>query len=124
MIMLQPDTKHFNYFVYIEKQGKVKCRISLYCGITSMSYYADFFSTMQWRSDNELVIGGKAKQVEILIMVDECVALFKNLTTYDLAPYFQMMRADISNDEKLKADEDWLHSLHPAHAAIIGDALN
>ena len=57
--------------------------------------------------------------MEIHINVDKCSVEFVNLTSYDKSPFFEMMKADLSDEEKEKAHKDYIHSLPPAIAAIV-----
>lgn len=123
-IIVHPEMNKFDFYVLIEKQGKVICNQWIYCGITDPLYFTELFSEAKWKNVNELVITGKKKEVEIKILIDDCKIEYKNLTRYDRPPYFEMMRADISSEEKEKAYKDWKHSLPPAVAAIIRGADN
>jgi hypothetical protein len=73
---------------------------------------------------DELIIWGKNKEMEIHVLVDECKADLVNLTKYANPPYFTLMRADISEEERAKAYQDWHHSLPPAVASVIRQANN
>ncbi len=123
-IIVHPEMDRFNYFLLVEENQKVKCRIKLYCGLTNLFYYSDLFSTVKWKSMNELIITGKAKEVEICITVNECKITFTNLTNYQKSPYFEMMRADTSEADRQKAHQDWLHSIPPSHRALITNEPN
>lgn len=123
-IIIHPEIDRFNYFLLIEENGELKCKINLYSGLTNLSYYSDLFSSVKWKSINELIIIGKAKEVEMRVIINKCEIIFENLTNYRKAPYFEMMRADISKIDKEIAYQDWLHSLPPAHAAIIRESSN
>jgi hypothetical protein len=123
-IIVHPQMEKFDYYVSIEDNLTVKCRKKIYSGLTNVVYYPELFSQGKWKGENEFIITGKRKEVEIKICVDECKIEFKNLTGYPKPPYFEMMRADISAEEKDKAYQDWQHSLPPAAAAIIRQADN
>lgn len=123
-IIVHPKIERFNYSLVIEEEGKEKCRIHLYSGLTDLYYFSNLFSIVKWRSINEIIITGKAKEVEMYIIINACKITFINLTAYNKAPYFEMMRADISQAEREIAHQDWLHSLPPAHAAIIRQSHN
>jgi hypothetical protein len=119
-IIIHPEIDKFNYYCLVEENGQVKCKVKIYCGGTDTLYYRDLFSDVKWKSENEIFITGKAKEVEIKITIDTC----ENLTNYDKAPYFEMMRADTSEPDRHKAHQDWLHSLPPAMAAVIRQSHN
>ena len=65
------------------------------------------------------MITGKAKEIELHVFVDECRKELVNLTPYEKPPYFQMMRADVSEEERDKAYRDWKHSLPPSISSVI-----
>jgi len=123
-IIVHPEMDRFNYFLLVEENQKVKCRMKLYCGLTNLFYYSDLFSIVKWKSMNELIITGKAKEVEICITVNECKIRFTNLTKYQKSPFFEMMRADTSEADRQKAHQDWLHSLPPSHSALLNYTAN
>ena len=123
-IIVHPEIDRFNYILLIEENQKVKCKMSLYCGLTNLFYYADLFSIVKWKSMNELVITGKEKEVEICITVNECKITFTNLTKYKKPPFFEIMRADISEADRQKARQDWLHSIPPSLRALITNKIN
>jgi hypothetical protein len=114
----------FNYYCLVEENGQVKCKVKIYCGGADTLYYPDLFSDVKWKSENEIIITGKAKEVEIKVTINKCEVAFTNLTNYDKPPYFEMMRADTSESERHKAHQDWLHSLPPAMSAIIRQSHN
>ena len=123
-IVLQPEMNKFNYYVIIEDAGKAIRRLLMYVGLTDAIYVPKLFSEGKWKSENEIIIKGKLNEVEISVTVNEGEIRFKNLTLYAKPPYFEMMRADISEDEKQKAYKDWQHSLPPAVAAAIRQSHN
>lgn len=123
-IIVHPEMNKFDYYVLIENQGKVICDQWIYSGITDLIYFPELFSEARWKDAKELVLTGKRKEVEIKIMIDDCKTEYKNLSQYDRPPYFEMMRADISSEDKEKAYQDWKHSLSPAVAGIIRKADN
>ena len=123
-IIVHPEIDRFNYFLLVEENQKVKCMIKLYCGLTNLFYCSDLFSTGKWKSMNELIITGKAKEVEICITVNECKVTFANFTNYQKSPYFEMMRADTSEADRQKAHQDWLHSLPPSQSAFLNYTPN
>lgn len=125
-LIIHPEFNKFNFYVLIEIDRKENCKLAIYSGKATDYYIDDFFSYGEWQNDNEFIITGKRKEVEIRIFINECKVEFKNLTTYTKPPYFEMMRADesISVEEKERAYQDWQHSLPPAVAAVIRDAHN
>lgn len=123
-IIVRPEMDRFNYYVVIEENNKLTCRIQIYCGRTTVFFGEEFSLHGKWKSDNELIIWGKQKEVEIHVWVKECKADFGNMTKYDNPPYFTLMRADISEEEREKTRQDWQHSLPPALSVIIRRADN
>ena len=123
-LIIHPKKDSFQYYIQIEKQGKVKCKQPIYNGLTNTFYVDDLFKTGKWKNDTSLIITGAKKEVEIHLTVENCEVKYKNLTTYENPPRFQLFRTDITAEEKEKAKEDWHHSLPPAIAAIIRDANN
>jgi hypothetical protein len=124
-IIVHPEIDKFDYYCIIEGNGNLKCRVKIYCGLTDIYYYRDLFSDVKWKkSGDQVVITGKAKQAEIIILIDECRVVYRNLTRYETAPYFEMMRGDVTEDQREKAHMNWLHSLNPAHVALITRSQN
>lgn len=123
-IVVNPQMDRFDYFVSIEESGKEKCKLLLYRGGTTAYYFGYFFKEGKWKNENELIISGKERQVEIHVFIDQCKVEYVNLTPYPKAPLFEMFKTDISKEDKEKAHQDWLHSLPPARAAIIREADN
>jgi hypothetical protein len=122
-ILVRPEMYGFNFYVQIERDGEVKCDLPLYNGRPGVEC-DEFFYTGKWKGENELIILGKQKEVEIHVLVDKCKIEFVNLTRYSRPPYFTVMRADISEEERAKALRDWHHSLPLSVAAAIRKANN
>jgi len=123
-LVIHPNPDAFEYFIHIEEQGKLKCKLPIYNGFTNIIYVADLFWFGKWKNDNDFVLTGKKKEIEIHIKVDSCKVKYVNLTAYEKAPRFEMFRSDISPEERETARKDWEHSLPPAIAAFIRDANN
>lgn len=123
MIIVNPTMDRFEYYVQVEEDKKLKCKLHIYRGRPGV-HFAEFFFYGKWKGKNELIIWGKKKEVEIHVLVDECRADFVNLTLYNNPPYFTVMRADISEEDREKSYQDWQHSLPPAVAAVIRQANN
>jgi hypothetical protein len=118
-IVVHPEMNKFDYYVVVEDSGELKCKLIIYSGITVTLYFSELFSIGRWKSENELIITGKNKEVEIHLLIDECKLSYKNLTKYDKPPYYEMMKAGLSEAEKKRAYEDWKHSLPPGHAGVL-----
>jgi hypothetical protein len=103
----------------IKQDEKDKCRLLIYKGKPSDYYIADLFFYGKWKDTNEFIITGKLKEMEIHITIDSCSVEYINLTSYPKAPFFEMMKADISDQDNKKAYDDYIHSLPPGIAAIV-----
>lgn len=118
-IVVQPLIDKFEYYLVLEDNQTEKCKIHLYCGLTNLFYVSNLFSKVKWKSKDELFIYDKANEVEIKIISDGCKIHFKNLSKYQKPPYFEMMKADISEEERRNAYTDWVHSLPPSGSALL-----
>lgn len=123
-IIVLPRIDKFDYYVEIIENGKLKCKLHIYSGVTNLFYFSGLFNYGKWASDNEFIITGKEKETAIHVFLDKGRVECLNLTKYDKAPFFEMMRADISEEERERAKRDWQHSLPPAYAAIIRKSNN
>ena len=122
-LIVRPLIDKFEYYIAIENEGQLKCRSLIYDSRPGTDFN-EFFKYGKWRGENELIISGTRKEVELHVVVSECKTLFVNLTAYANPPYFTVMRTDVSEEERKKAYKDWLHSLPPAVAAIVRKANN
>jgi hypothetical protein len=122
-ILVQPATDKFDYYLAVEEDNQLMCKLHLFCGQPAV-HFPEFFFYGKWKGKNELILWGKEKEVETHVLVDVCRVEFVNLTRYANPPHFTMMRADISKEEKDKAYQDWKHSLPPSIAAVIRQAHN
>lgn len=120
-LVINPREYQFDFYVLAMRGETQTCKLYLYDGKCTDFYFSDIFSTGKWKSDNEFVISGKAKQVDFHILIDECKIKLVNLTDYEKPPLFEMMRSGQASE---KVYGDWLHSLPPAAAAIIRRADN
>jgi hypothetical protein len=123
-IIVHPLMDKFIYQVAIEENGIIRCRQIIFTGIPSYFYADMYFYYGKWKSDNEFIIWGKEKTVETRITIDKCAVDVINLTGYSRPPYYTLMRIDATKEERVQADKDYQHSLHPAVAAILRQANN
>lgn len=123
-IIVLPRIDKFDYYIEILENGKLKCKLHIYSGVTNLFYFSGLFNYGKWIGENEFVITGKEKEVAIHVFIDKNKVEFLNLTRYKRAPYFEIMRADISDADREMARRDWLHSLPPAYASIIRNSQN
>jgi hypothetical protein len=122
--LINPQTKYFDYFFLIQKDGSDLCKIPIYRG-KPLTYYLDsFFSTVTWNNKNQVVIEGKEKQIKMILDVANCKLDFQNLTQYPKPPLWEMANAEIDEQDNKTAYENCLHSLPPAYSAIIRESEN
>lgn len=123
-ITVQPGMDKFDYFLLIEESGNEICKILIYKGRTNIFYFDQLFNVGKWKNDEELIITGKEKQIQLRVFIDRCKVEYINLTPYSKPPLFEMFRADISDADRDKAHKDWMHSLPPAIAANVRESEN
>jgi hypothetical protein len=123
-ILVVPEMKSFRFYCMVEKDSVQICNVFLYEGIPQDFYMERYFYYGKWKNENLLVISGKEKIVEIHVTMNNCTAEVVNLTRYANPPYFQLMKAGLTEEDKSLARKDWEHSLPPAIAAIINHEPN
>ena len=123
-IVVKPEIKEFIYFVVIENEGSIKCKMKIYSGGTDLYYLSSFFEYGKWKSEKEFVLTGTKKEIELHVYIDKSEFKTINLTAYPHPPFFQLMRTDITLEEKNKAYEDWIHSLPPSGASFLSNGPN
>jgi hypothetical protein len=123
-LVIRPQTKYFEYFFLIQKEGKDLCKIPVYKGKANTFYLAALFSKVMWKTKNKVVIEGLEEQMQMTLDSDNCNLTFQNLTEYSKPPLWEMSRADISDQDNLNAYENWIHSLPPGYAAILNNNQN
>ena len=79
----------------------------------------NFFCFGKWNGQNEFVISGKERIVETHVFADKCTVEIVNLSSYRNPPYYNLMKADTTEEEREKSRKDWEHSLNPAIAVIL-----
>lgn len=117
--LINPQTKYFDYFFLVLKEGKDLCKVNIYRGKPTTFYLDSFFSTVIWNNKDLITIEGREKQMKMTLNVVKCDLNFQNLTEYAVPPLWEMMKAEISEQENKNAYENWLHSLPPAYSAIV-----
>jgi hypothetical protein len=122
-LYVHPEINKFKFFLVIKDGGFEKCKLLIYESQPAINIDY-FFSFGKWKNEKEIIITGKEKQVAINIKVDKCKVVYVNLTKYDKPPLFEMMKADISKEDKEKAYQNWIHSLPPAIASVLRDSDN
>ncbi len=119
VIIVDPKPDKFDYYILIKKDNVEKCRVHLYSGLTNLYYFDKFFQYGKWKREDELIMTGKAKEVEIHLSIKDCSIKYVNLTVYEKPPMFEMFRSGLSEEEKDKAYSNWRSSLPPEINAVI-----
>jgi hypothetical protein len=119
-----PNIDRFDFYVTIKESGDEKCRIHIYSGRPVVFCGEDFFFKGVWKNQNQLSLSGKQKEIETIISVGSCNVQIVNLTPYNKPPYYTLMRADVSQEERDKAFQDYKSSLPPSFNAIADMGLN
>ena len=122
-VIIHPEMDRFKFYILINDGDLEKCNLLIYEGQQAINIDSLFYFG-KWKNENEIIITGKEKQVEIRIKIDKCKVEYVNLTNYNKAPLFEIMKANISKEDKEKAHQDWIHSLPPAIAAMLRDSKN
>lgn len=115
-VVVHPQISRFNFYVQVEQDENVVCRLPIYQGKTT-DWYFPMFAKGKWKGDKEFSLINK--EVEIQVLLTSCRAEIINLTPYDNPPHFQMMKAEQSKEEQEKTYRDWLHSLPPAVTSVV-----
>lgn len=123
-IVIHPLMDKFIFYAVIENDGEIKCKQIIFTGIATFFYIDRYFFYVKWKSENELIIWGKEKTVETHFFIDTCTIDVINLTAYENPPYYTLMKVGISDENREKANKDWMHSLPPHIAAAIRKANN
>lgn len=118
-ISITPHSKYFIFSLEVKNENGVLCKANLYTSKPLVYYLDSFFSVMKWINKDELCVGGKSKEMNILLKLSNCDIRFKNLTRYNKPPLWEMGRAEATDIEKKVAYENWLDSLPPEYAAVI-----
>ncbi len=118
-ILITPQAKYFIFSLDVKNKDSYLCKVDLYRSKPLVYYLDSFFSIIKWINKDELYVGGKAKQMSILLNLSNCDIQFKNLTQYNKPPLWEMGKTETNNTEKRVAYENWLDSLPPEYAAVI-----
>lgn len=118
-IIIQPQENTFAFYVTIEEDGKEKCKVFLYNGKTTDYYITALFSYGKWHGTNKVAISGKYKEVEMHVDVNTCSVDTTNFSKYDKPPFFEMMKSNLSEEDKQLARNNWFDSLPPGIADFI-----
>lgn len=123
-VIVHPQMEQFIFYTVIKNNDEVQCKLPIFIGIPGWYYMDRYFCYGRWKNQSELIIWGKEKIVETHISIELCTVNIINLTSYNNPPYYTLMKAGISEEERSQARKDWYHSLPPAVAAILRDARN
>ncbi|HTB27189.1 MAG TPA: hypothetical protein VK711_17580, partial [Puia sp.] len=123
-VIIHPLMDKFIFYTLIENNGEEKCKLPIFIGIPGWYYMDKYFCYGKWKDEFHLIIWGKEKTVETHISIEACTVNIINLTSYNKPPYYTLMKANISEEERKQSNMDWLHSLPPAVAAVLRNAQN
>lgn len=123
-VVICPEDKRYIFYAVVERDGVEICKVQLFAGLPGKLYFDKFFRSGKWKNENEIVIKGNSKEMEFRVLINECKAEIINNTAYPKPPLFEMMRADITKEEKDKANKDWIHSLPPWLGGIADNKFN
>jgi hypothetical protein len=118
-IILNPQVDKFVFYISIEYKENEIQRMLLYEGQPFLDIVVKFFQNGKWKNENEILITGKANIVEIHVFLKEKRIDFINLTKYENPHMFQLMKADITKEEKERAYNDWHDSLPPEMSKFL-----
>jgi len=93
-LIVEPRIDRFDYFVSIVENGDEKCKVLIYEGTTSLYYVGYFFTKGRWKGDNELIIVGNRKEVEIHVLIDKCKVEYESLTELSETSAFEIYKAN------------------------------
>ncbi len=123
MLLVEPNEDTFRYFIKVESKNLV-VELLIYLGRPEILYVPGLFGKCIWKKQGKLVLKGSEKDMEMWIDYVNKKIEVTNLTKYINPPYFQMMRADISQEMREAALLDWKHSLPPHISALMDEQQN
>lgn len=109
-LVVEPQEKQFNYYIRFNLNGQEFERL-LFVGLPEIFYADYFFGKCNWLVEDILELTGSMNEVKILVNLATQTFVVNNLTEFQNPPYFQLMRADISQEERDSANEDWEKTL-------------
>jgi hypothetical protein len=118
-LIVQPLVDLFKYYIEIEEENKLKCKIQVYSGDTTGYNIPNLFKHGVWKKDNVFILRARQRTSEIRINFVECTLEQVNFTRYEKDPWFEMFRTDISVKEREKARQNYENSLPPHIQAAI-----
>lgn len=119
-LIVEPKFHQMNYYIVIEMDEKLKCKVHIYSGHPEVFFGEDFFKDGKWINENELVISGKKKEVTTTIIIDKCSMSVRNLTIHDIPPLYTMSKANVTKEEKEYAYNLWKDSLPLEGRSMLG----
>ena len=123
-ILVNPLARCFDYYILLQKDDNVLCKIHFFRSNPLTYYFEVIFNKISWKTEGEVIIEGSENQMKMSLDVNNCKLDFQNLTIYPSPPLWEMANAEISEQEKRSAYQNWLDSLPPAFSAIIGQSEN
>lgn len=119
-IIVVPGKSSFLFFASMHVRSEAKCVVPLFTGLPTPVYFDQFFSRCKWKADGTVLIHGSSKESAFLIDSKNCKVNLLNLSNYDAPPSLEMMRGHVDDARKRATYKDWLHSLPPSLAALLG----
>ncbi|MFT3823050.1 MAG: hypothetical protein QM731_03985 [Chitinophagaceae bacterium] len=101
-IVVRPLMDRFDYFLLMEEDGHEKSKTLIFSGGTTIYYFDRFFAAGKWQSENEFVITGKAKEMEMHFFYDTCQVESVNLTTDPKPRLFEIYKSRHSSEDYMR----------------------
>jgi hypothetical protein len=122
-LIVEPNEDLFKYFIRVQSKEFLTEQL-IYLGRPEILYVPGLFGKCIWKQEGKLVLTGSEKDMEMWVdYVGKKIEII-NLTKYNNPPYYQMMRADISQELRESASLDWKHSLPPHVSALMDQREN
>lgn len=119
-LIVEPKFYHLDYYIAVEENEHLKCKVHIYCGHPEVFFGEDFFKNGKWKNENELIVSGKTKEVATTVVVDSCSMYVTNLTKYDIPPVYTMRRMDVTAEERKRAYNLWESSFPLGGKSMLG----
>jgi hypothetical protein len=124
-LLISPTPKCFNFILqFIDVTGKEKVSLLIYKGRTTTGYLSNFFKTGKWKSNQEFVLFGYGKDVQIKVFPDKGTVDVIYLSKFDKSAVFEMMRSALPKREEEEAYKNWIQSLPSNISKVIESTFN
>lgn len=110
-VVVNPFEDRFSYNLRVKENDEERCYLHLYDGITDLFYFNDLFKFGKWKRQNMLIISGKEKQTEFHVDIAKCNLQVVKLTNLPTAPLYELMKANLSENQGAQARQGWLKSM-------------